>query len=99
MCRQQGTRERSVHSWVLIIIHVLDGDSVPKLLRLSQIELQVSRSGPVGLWQKSKAERFIVYIKRAFRDDREIGDFSVQTQDIPFSGSLPWLHLGSCARG
>lgn len=55
MCRQGGTRERSVHTWVLIVIHVLDGNSVPKLLRLSQIELQVSRSGPAWLREKSKA--------------------------------------------
>lgn len=56
MCRQQGTRERSVHTWVLIIIHVLDGDSFPKLLRLSQIELQVFSSGFVGVREKSKAK-------------------------------------------
>lgn len=99
MCRQQGTRERSFHTWVLIIIHVLDGDSVPKLLRLSQIELQVFSSGFVGVREKSKAKWFALYIERAFRNDREISDLSIQTQDISRSGSLLGLHFGSCACG
>lgn len=86
----------TIHSWLHFFIGVLDGNRLPQLLRVGQIDISVPCCRSARLRSEPETGRFTLYIEGARRHDRNLCSWGPQGEVLPYRCSFPRVHFGPC---